>query len=264
MQILDFIILGIIQGLTEFLPVSSSGHLVLAQNILGMNPHGVTTEIVLHLATLISVLVVYGRDLLDLLRQGRWNYIGAMALATVVTAALALPFKDRIEAMVDGPQAVHYVGIFLLVTAGLLLLAEFVEKRLKAVPGPDPLETPGWGRALAGGIAQAVAVMPGISRSGSTISMMLLLGLDYGRAARFSFLLSVPAILGAVVLSLPDMAADTASGNVPFAGLLAGFIAAAVCGVLAIRFLLTLLRKRRLYYFSIYCAAVGIWALLAN
>ncbi|MEZ5338814.1 MAG: undecaprenyl-diphosphate phosphatase [bacterium] len=264
MQILDYIILGIIQGLTEFLPVSSSGHLVLAQQILGMNPQGVTTEIVLHLATLISVLVVYGRDLLALLREKRWNYIGALLLATIVTAALALPFKDRIEALVDGPQAVHYVGICLLITAALLLLAEFMEKRLGAVPGPDPLATPGWGRALAAGVAQACAVLPGISRSGSTISSMLLYGLDYGRAARYSFLLSVPAILGAVVLSLPDMAADTASGNVPLPALLAGFASAAVCGVLAIRFLLVLLRRRRLYYFSIYCAAVGLWALLGG
>ncbi len=230
--------------------------------MLGINPQGVTTEIMLHLATLISVLVVYGRDLLALLRGHRWQYIGALALATAVTVSLALPFKDRIETLVDGPQAVQSVGWFLLLTALLLFIAELMERRHRATDAGDPLSMPGWGRALAAGVAQALAVLPGISRSGSTISAMLMFGLDYNRAARFSFLLSVPVILGAVLLSLPDMAADTSSGNVPIVALACGFAVAAISGVLAIRFLLAMLRRRRLYYFSIYCALLGCAALL--
>lgn len=264
MEIFDYILLGIIQGLTEFLPVSSSGHLVLAQFLLGMNPQGVTTEITLHLATLISVITVYWKDLVEILRAGRWRYLTALLVATLVTACLALPFKDRIEAMVDGPGAVRTVGFMLLFTATFLLVAELAEKRLRASAEGDRLLVPSWRMTLIAGAAQALAVIPGVSRSGSTISSMLITGWDYARAARFSFLLSIPAILGAVVLSVPDMLADTGSGRIPVVALVSGFIAAAVSGILAIRFLLAMLRHRRLYYFSIYCTAVGIYAILAG
>ena len=261
MEILDFIILGLVQGLTEFLPVSSSGHLILAQHVLGLNPPGVTAEVILHLATLISVLVVYGRDLLKLLHEKRWTYIGALALATIVTVALALPFKDRMEAFADSAQAVRYVGVFLLLTAGLLLIAEWRARNNTVDADADTMTSPGWGRAALAGLAQAVAVLPGISRSGSTISSLLICGMDYVQAARFSFLLSVPVILGAVVLSIPDMQAGTANGSLHVSSLLAGFAAAGISGVLAIRFLLAILKSRRLYMFSIYCALVGFAAL---
>lgn len=259
---MDFIILGLVQGLTEFLPVSSSGHLILAQHLLGLNPPGVASEVMLHLATLLSVLVVYGQDLLKLLLSRNWRYIGALALATAATVALALPFKDRMETFADSTEAVKYVGAFLILTAIVLLLAELRARQLVRSEAPAELQSPGWGRAVLAGIVQAIAVIPGISRSGSTISAMLISGLDYESAARFSFLLSVPVILGAAVLSIPDLQAGTADGSLNTSALLAGFLAAAVSGVLAIRFLLAMLKKKRLYMFSIYCTVVGLFALL--
>jgi undecaprenyl-diphosphatase len=262
LEIIDFIILGLVQGLTEFLPVSSSGHLILAQHLLGMNPPGVAAEVMLHLATLLSVLVVYGRDFLKLLRSRNWPYIGALALATVITVALALPFKDRMESFADSSAAVKYVGAFLLLTAILLLLAEQRARHLAGKAVASELQSPGWGRAALTGVVQAIAVIPGISRSGSTISAMLICGIGYESAARFSFMLSVPVILGAAVLSIPDLQAGTANGSLHVVPLLAGFAAAAVSGVLAIRFLLAILRRQRLFMFSIYCAVVGILALL--
>ncbi|MBN2080585.1 undecaprenyl-diphosphate phosphatase [bacterium] len=256
MELLTYVLLGMVQGLTEFLPVSSSGHLVLLQHWLGMNPSGAVTEVALHVATLVSVVVVYRRDIRTIFAKGDWRYLGLIGLGTVVTVVIALPAKDHIEALTDADYAVRLVGLMLMITAVWLVLAD---RRLKR--GAPPL-TLSWLSAALVGIAQAIAVMPGISRSGATIGAAVQLGSEREQAAKFSFLLSVPVILGAGVLKARDLPAAIDSGEINALGLGLAFIAALVFGILAIYLVLWLLKRARLTYFAVYCALLGIAALV--
>jgi undecaprenyl-diphosphatase len=254
------ILLGIVQGLTEFLPISSSGHLVVAQAAVGLSVPGVLVEVALHVATLLAVAVVYARRLLALAAgavggdREAWRDIGLLALASVPAAVVGLALADMFERAFDSMLA---VGIDFLVTGAILW-----STRRPAATAKAP--RPGWAGAVGIGVAQALAIMPGISRSGTTVSAGLWLGIDPVRAAEFSFLMAMPAIAGAAVLQLPELEGGVAAvGAGPLA---ASFVASLVSGVLAIRLLVALLRKGAFHRFAPYCWAIGtatvIWALV--
>lgn len=273
MDVLHFweaIILGVIQGLTEFLPVSSSGHLVLAQNLLGINSPGVVLEVVLHLGTLFSVIIVYWPDVVGLFR-GLFSLINnplsrrrvprdlqlyrrmvlLILVGIVPTGILGLALEPVFSGLFDSQLA---VGVFLLVTGIVLYLIS----RMR--PGKRDFRQMGVADALVVGLAQGIAIAPGLSRSGMTISSALGRKLDRETATRFSFLLSLPAIGGAAVLQIKDIIGSTAQvGETGM--LLAGFLAAMVAGVLAIKLLVSLLKHGRLQYFAYYVWIVGILAI---
>jgi undecaprenyl-diphosphatase len=250
--------LGIIQGLTEFLPVSSSGHLVLGRELLGLKPGGISFEIWLHLATLVAVVAALGSDIKRALAGilpgaeketaafGRQLAVGTI-VGTIPAVVVGLLFKDMVESAFT---SVRLVGVDLLITAGILFVSRFF------AGGTSPL-TPG--RALAVGAAQALAILPGISRSGATLTAGLATGLSGVDAVRFSFILSIPAILGAVVLELPALASLGAASP---AGLAVGFVTAAASGYVAIRIVWRVMERGRLIVFAPYCAVLGIVAVI--
>jgi undecaprenyl-diphosphatase len=247
---------GIVHGLTEFLPVSSSGHLVVAEAVLGVEAPGVVLEVVLHLATLGAVLAVYWARVLALVRgvvrgdRTAWRSVGLLGLATVPAAVVGLVFEDMIKAAFD---SLTVVGISFLVT-GLILWSTRGR-------GGTRQEPSGWS-ALAIGMAQALAIIPGISRSGSTIAAGVWAKVDPVRAAEFSFLMAVAAIAGAAVLAIPDLGATGAA--LGWGAIATGFVTAFVSGVAAIRFLVALLARRAFHRFAPYCWLLGfatlVWA----
>lgn len=244
-------VLGIVQGLTEFLPVSSSGHLVMAQTIMDVPNPGVFVEVALHLATLLSVMIVYRQRVFSLAsgairgQRDAWRYIGLLALASVPAGIVGVFFKDTIERAFDAPVV---TGVMLLVTGFLLWSTRKVDKTAPARPITWPL-------ALGIGIAQAFAILPGVSRSGTTITAGLWGGAGGEEVAEFSFLMSVVAVGGAVVLQLGDIGESVQQvGVVP---LLTGFLVALGAGILAIRSLIWLLRNQTFHAFAYYVWIVG-------
>ena len=251
MSELEAAFLGLVQGLTEFLPVSSSGHLVIAQSVLGVGEEGLLFEIVVHLATLLSVVVFYWRRIFELVRgllTGRreaFEYVAKLALATVPAVGAVLFFGDFLDAQFDTPAV---AGVCLLVTGVLLWSTRYT------APQAD-LEAPGWGAALWIGCAQALAILPGISRSGSTVAMALALRVKPTVAAEFSFLMSVIAITGAAVRSFPELSNVEADRVAP---LLAGGLVAMGSGVGAIWLFVRLLRRQAFHQFAFYTWAAGL------
>ena len=263
MSLLRAIILGIIQGATEFVPVSSSGHLVLVPWLLGWDEPGLMFDTVLHLGTLLAVLAYFWRDWWRLitawlrgLARWRWDDPHArlawlLILGTVPAAVLGFLLEDFFESLFGQPA---WVAVFLLVTAGLLALSEWLGRRQRK------MEDLGWLDALVIGLGQAMAIAPGISRSGATMAAGLGRGLERPAAARFSFLLATPVILGAGAFQLLDLfALPDPTAQVP--ALLVGFLAAAISGYLCIWGLLRYLQRGKLYPFAIYCALAGSAAL---
>ncbi|MBI4776171.1 MAG: undecaprenyl-diphosphate phosphatase [Deltaproteobacteria bacterium] len=266
MNIFHALALGLIQGLTEFLPVSSSGHLVIFQHLFGMNEPELFFDVCLHLGTLLAVCVFVRRELVRIVRSllglrlaerpfsvrrigedPDLRLLFLVAIATVATAVIALTFRHPFERLFGSPQA---VGIALMITGAVLFLSRF------ANPWKDNVKSVRVLDALAIGIGQGLAVMPGLSRSGTTITLGLLLKLDRELAARFSFLLFIPAILGATILQFD---ARQLTGR-PFPILL-GTASAAVAGYLSLQLLMNLVKKGRLWMFAPYCFAVGVFAL---
>lgn len=258
MDIVDAIILGIIQGLTEFLPVSSSGHLELGKAILGDNSvpeESLLFTVVLHFATALSTIVVFRKDIWEIskgLLQFKWNEESQFSLKIIISmlpaVCVGLFFEEQLEAFFGGN--VRFVGFMLLITALLLFFADKAKDTDKKVS---------FGNALIVGISQAIAMLPGISRSGATISTSVLLGVDKSKAARFSFLMVVPLIFGKI-------AKDLMSGDLTFNGenniaMGAGFIAAFIAGLAACTWMIKLVRKSKLTYFAIYCLIVGLIAI---
>jgi undecaprenyl-diphosphatase len=254
------ILLGLVQGLTEFLPVSSSGHLVVAQAAIGLSIPGVFVEVVLHVATLLAVFVVYARRITSVAagclagRREAWTLVGLLAVGSVPAGVVGLLFKETIEQVFD---SLALVGIDFLVTGAILWSTRSIAQRARH-------EVPTAGGALLVGMAQALAILPGVSRSGTTVSAALWLGVRPEQAAEFSFLLAVPAIAGAAALQIPEISG--ASLTVGWGPLAVSFLASLAAGVVAIRFLVALLRSGRFYRFAPYCWAIGIvtlgWALL--
>lgn len=250
MSYFDAIVLGLVQGLTEFLPVSSSGHLVMAQALLGVPAPGIFLEVALHVATLLSVVVVYRARLVELIRgafrrdRDALRYVGLLILATVPVGVIGLLLRDQIEAAFDTPAI---TGFMLLVT-GVILWSTGVGSRDR------PHERPTTRHALAMGLAQCFALLPGISRSGSTIATGLWTGLRGERAAEFSFLMSLPAVGGAALLQ----AVEVGGGIAVDGPLIAAFFAALVSGVAAIKSLVWLVRREGFHKFAWYVWAVGL------
>lgn len=255
---LESVLLGLLQGLTEFLPVSSSGHLVLAQSLIpGFEQPGVLFDTLLHGGTLLSVLVYFRREVQELLASllpggdpSRRRLALLLVVATVPTGLIGILFKDPLEALFHAPRS---AAAMLLVTGAVLWVSEVLARPRMGLEGL------GYGRALAIGTVQGLAIVPGISRSGSTIAAGTLLGIRGEDAARFSFLLSVPAILGAVVLQLPHVDSLEPARLGAYA---AGVVAAFASGLWAIRFLLAAIRRGRFRWFALYCWLLGAGYLL--
>lgn len=261
MNLLEAIILGIIQGATEFLPVSSSGHLLLLPSLLNIPIPSLSVAAVVHEGTLLAVLIYFRQDLLQIAKavwaglmkrdplaseESRLGWY--IAIGSIPAAVAGLTLESSFERIFGTPS---YAAVFLLGTAIIL----FVGERL--LSGKKTVAEMGWSDALVIGIAQMMALLPGISRSGSTIAAGLWRGLDRTTAARYSFLLGVPAILGAGVLAAVDFAGmEDIASQLPL--LLASFLSAAVTGYVCIHFLLSWLRQHTLYGFAAYCAVFGI------
>ena len=248
------ILLGLVQGLTEFLPVSSDGHLAVIGHVAGVRTPGVFVEVALHVATLGSILVVYGRRfwelVLGVLRRNpdAMRYAGLLIIGMIPAGLVGLLLEDLIARAFDSLWA---AGVGFLITAAALLTT----KRR----GPDGAERPTPAGALVIGLAQAPAPLPRISRSGMTIASGLLVGLGAVSAADFSFLMAIPLIAGAGLLEARDAGADLALvGVVP---LIVGALVAFLSGVFAIRFLVAMLRRGRFYVFAPYCIAIGLFTL---
>ncbi|PZD77752.1 undecaprenyl-diphosphate phosphatase [Mesonia sp. K7] len=261
MDVLDALLLGIIQGLTEFLPVSSSGHLELGKAILGDNSipeESLLFTVVMHFATALSTIVIFRKDIIEIFKgifKFQWNeetqFATKIAISMIPAAVIGLLFEEELEAFFGGN--VMFVGFMLIVTAVLLWLADKAKNTEKPVS---------YSNAFVIGISQAIAMLPGISRSGATISTSVLLGNDKSKAARFSFLMVVPLILGKV-------AKDMLSGDLTLEGsnstiLIVGFIAAFVAGLVACQWMIKLVRKSKLTYFAVYCLIVGIIAIVVS
>jgi len=261
MDIIDAIILGIVQGLTEFLPVSSSGHLELGKAILGDNSipeESLLFTVVLHFATALSTIVVFRKDVWDILKgilEFKWNedlqFISKIAISMIPATLIGLFFEEELEQLFNGN--ILLVGFMLIITALLLYLADKAKDTDKNVSFMN---------AFVIGVSQAIAMLPGISRSGATISTSVLLGNDRSKAARFSFLMVVPLIFGKIAKDIMSGELTYESSN--FTILSVGFIAAFIAGLFACTWMISLVKKSKLTYFAIYCVIVGIAAIIIS
>ncbi len=265
MTTIETIFLGIIQGLTEFLPVSSSGHLVVGKSLLGFREPELLLDTALHFGTLLAVCVYFRSDLRQMIeelwrliprgenRRSRSGLHANLALMVVVgsipTALIGIIFKDPLESLFG---SVTTVGMMLVITGIIVAITRFIPEAYGKRDRVSVII------ALAIGTAQGVAIVPGISRSGATIVCGLLLGLNRDLAGRFSFILCIPAIIGALLLQL-DMAAIARVGAVP---LIAGFLVSAFVGFLALKLLMGMVRRGHFYYFAPYCWVMGILTLV--
>ena len=258
MDIIDSIILGIVQGLTEFLPVSSSGHLELGKAILGDNSipeESLLFTVVLHFATALSTIVIFRKDILEILKglfSFKWNedtkFVTKIIISMLPAVLVGLFFEEQLEQLFGG--SILLVGCMLLVTAVLLYFADKAKNTTKNVSFKN---------AFIIGVSQAIAMLPGISRSGATISTSVLLGNDKTKAARFSFLMVVPLIFGKIAKDILGGDLNFESQNIT--AMSAGFIAAFVAGLFACTWMISLVKKSKLSYFAIYCAIVGVIAI---
>lgn len=261
MSWLEALILGLLQGLTEFLPVSSSGHLELGAALFGLQGEdNLTFSIIVHGATFLSILVVFRKDITDLiinLFKFQWNdetkFILLLVISAIPVGIAGVFFKDRIELLFDGN--VLLVGCMLLITATLLFLTKY------APPKKDEV---GWRSALIIGIAQTLAVLPGISRSGATISTALYLGIDREKATRFSFLMVLIPIFGASFLEVLELTKDNSSTQIGIMPLVVGAIAAFIAGLFACKAMLNIVKKGKIIYFSGYCLIIGLATIIVS
>lgn len=255
MSVLQAIILGAMQGITEFLPVSSSGHLTLLQKVFGISEGTLLFDAMVHVGTLVAVFMVLWKDVWALIKRPFQPLSGFLIVATVPLVVVALVFKDAIEAAFTSTD---FLGWAFLLTSLALLASDFLVKRGGA---RRKVRQMGVIDALVVGVLQAVAIIPGISRSGLTLSGALALKLDKDFAARFSFLLSIPAILGALVLQVRDLASGSVV-HVETVPLLVGMFTAAVVGFFSVRLMLNLVKRHRLWGFALYTGVLGIAVLV--
>ncbi len=256
MDYIQALILGVIQGLTEFLPVSSSGHLELGKAILGSVPEeNLTFTVILHFATALSTILIFRKDIIKIIsglfqfkNNEEFKFSLKIVLSMIPAALVGVLLEDQIDSMFNGN--VFFVGCMLLLTAGLLLLADKAKNTGKTLSEKS---------AIIIGVSQAIAILPGISRSGATISTAVLLGVDKEQSARFSFLMVVPLIFGKIAKDvLGGEISLQSSETIP---MLIGFLAAFFTGLLACTWMIKLVKNSKLSYFSIYCLIVGIIAI---
>ena len=264
MSWIQALILGLIQGLTEYLPVSSSGHLAIGQALFGLEngESNLASTVLLHVATVLSTVVILWSEIVWIFRdlfKWKWNegtrYVVNILISMIPVAIVGLFFKDKIEAVFGSGLLI--VGIMLLVTAALLAFSYFAKPRQKENISPV--------HAFVIGIAQACAVMPGLSRSGSTIATGLLLGNKKEKLAQFSFLMVIPPVLGEALLDVKDMfevGVSEAMGGISPLALVVGFLAAFITGCFACKWMVNLVKKGKLVWFAVYCAIVGIIAIV--
>jgi undecaprenyl-diphosphatase len=249
MTIFEAILLGIIQGLTEFLPISSSGHLVIGQKILGISVAGNVFEIVVHLGTLVSVLIVFWNDIWQLLTSlksvSTKKYILAIAIGTLPAVLVGFIFRDIIT---EAFESIEVVAITLMITGIILFTTKFIKTKVRDISV---------GRGLLIGVAQAMAIVPGISRSGMTISLGMHLGIAPDKAAKFSFLLGIPAIVGAGLLTGLDLL-ELSEPILPWSVLLVGFFSSLLVGWISLKWLLGLIKLGKFHWFGMYCIVVGL------
>lgn len=260
----EAIVLGFVQGLTEFLPVSSSGHLTIAKELFGIESSNLSFEVMVHAATVCSTIVAFRKQIWDLLK-GFFNlqmnpqkeYIFKIAVSMIPIFVVGVFFKEQVEAVFGSGLMV--VGCMLLITAGLLSLSEYLSKKQNGVGHPV-----GWKDAIIIGIAQACAVLPGLSRSGSTISTGLLLGVKKADVAQFSFLMVLVPILGEAFLELVSGEFAGESSGIGGLPLLLGFVAAFLSGLFACTLMINIVKKAKLWWFAIYCVIAGALCLIST
>jgi len=261
MDIIEAIILGILQGLTEFLPVSSSGHLVIGSELLGLkSDENLTFAIAVHAATVLSTIVILHKDIWQILKglfKFEWNdetkFVAKIALSLIPVMIVGLFFKDYVEELFSSGLLI--VGIALLATACLLAFSYYAKPKLK----PEISFRDSFIIGLAQGVA---AIFPGLSRSGSTIATGIILGNDKEKVAKFSFLMVLIPILGEAFLDLVKGDFSSQATSIPAASLIAGFLAAFIFGCLACKWMIDIVKKGKLIYFAYYCAIVGIIAIV--
>lgn len=268
----ESVFLGIVQGVTEFLPISSSGHLVILQTLLGKDEPQLLFDVMLHVGTLAAIFIVFRKDIADMARTvfgiaggaernertGVWMPI-AIVVGCVPTALIGIVFSEQFERMFASMTA---AGAGLTIT-GLVLISTVWRNKASAEAEYDSPKRIGIGQALLIGTAQGLAIFPGVSRSGATIAAALLLGVERETAARFSFLLAIPAILGALAFELRNFfpAGHSASVAAGMTAMLSGAIVAAITGIIALKFLLGIVRKGKISLFAYYCWALGVLAI---
>lgn len=261
MSIWEAIILGIVQGLAEFLPVSSSGHLQIAKEVLGVQlTDNLTFDVMLHVATVLATVVVLWREVARLLggvlrfrRNAETIYFGKLLLSMIPIGVIGFLLRDQLNEMLSSPYILLIVSLMLLLTAALLLFAGRAKERARSEIS--------WRDSFVIGIAQAAAAMPGLSRSGSTIATGLVLGNKKAAVAQFSFLMVIAPIMGEALLSIAG--GDFGSGmGIGIAPLAAGFVSAFVVGCAACRVMIELVKRSKLVWFSVYCAVVGLATLI--
>lgn len=288
MSVLESIFLGIVQGVTEFLPVSSSGHLAILENIFHIETNGsMLFDIMLHLGTLVAVFIVYHKDIWNMIKEALFmvgdifsnlhtfilnkihktslkykkvvhnsyrKFVVLILVSTVPTGLIGVLGKDIVE---GAGETLLIPGICLLITGVLLLMAELKKE------GNKTPKTVSYGNGLVIGAAQGLATLPGLSRSGTTIATCLFCGLDRKFAVKYSFILSIPAILGAAVLEIKDVIAEPIQAS-QIAVYAVGMVFAGVVGYICIKTMLIIVRKKKFHYFAYYCFAVGIVAIVGH
>jgi undecaprenyl-diphosphatase len=273
MSWIEAILLGIVQGLTEFLPVSSSGHLAIGKALFGIETADLSFEVIVHAATVLATIVVFWKDILALLQglfkfkfNAETRYICLILLSMIPVFIVGMFFKDQVESIFGSGLLV--VGFALLVTAFLLFLSETLEVRRAVQAGNDGGQAGNggqkmtWKSALWMGLAQAVAVIPGLSRSGSTIATGLICGVKKEEVTRFSFLMVLIPILGEAFLDV--VGGDFVQSSVGVLPLILGFLAAFVSGLFACRVMIAMVKKARLRWFALYCAIVGLICIVSH
>lgn len=273
MSELEAVLLGIVQGLTEFLPVSSSGHLTICKELFGIETSNLSFEVAVHAATVLSTIVAFRKDIWKLLR-GCFNlqmnpqkeYVIKIAISMIPIFIVGLFFKDYVENIFGSGLAI--VGLMLLVTASLLSLSEMLSKRAAmknpGTAGEEYGKTIGYKDAFIIGLAQACAVLPGLSRSGTTISTGLMLGVKKSQVAQFSFLMVLVPILGEAFLELVGGELALGASGIGSWALMLGFLAAFLSGLFACTLMVNIVKKRSLWGFAVYCAIVGMACVIST
>ena len=263
MSWIEAIILGLVQGLTEFLPVSSSGHLTIAKELFGIETSNLSFEVMVHAATVCSTIVAFRKEILDLLRglfnlqmNSQKEYILKIVVSMIPIFIVGVFFKDYVESIFGSGLLV--VGCMLLVTALLLSLSEYLSNKQQGEGRPV-----GFKDAIIIGLAQALAVLPGLSRSGTTISTGLMLGVKKADVAQFSFLMVLVPILGEAFLELVGGEFSGAASGIPAVSMVLGFASAFLSGLFACTLMVNIVKKAKLWLFAVYCVLVGITCIVS-